>query len=145
MISSSRFAVWVAIPPIVTALLWTGALVVNAVTGTHPIWRVQPRNVAEAAAARDGAAVLRFVGAGANVNGPGDVAGGLVLPDTRRMTALEAAAIRGEREMIQLLLDIGPPDANAWHAAFCASDSTELRALLTPHRPAGAADRCDGQ
>jgi hypothetical protein len=136
----------VALPPMITALVWVGALASAAITGTHPIWTATPRNVAEAAAFRDGGAVVRFVEAGRDVNEAGEVQGRVVLPKTAMLTPIEAAAAARQREMVQVLLDLGAtPDAAVWHRAYCISDADSVRELLESNRPSGAVDDCAEQ
>lgn len=136
----------VAVPPFCAALLWLAVLAVSVVTGTHPIWTLTPRNLAEAAAFRDGGAVVRFVNAGHDINKAGEVRGGVVRSDTATLTPIEAAAAARERAMVQLLLDFGAsPDATAWRRAYCISDADSVRELLESHRPAGTAEDCAEQ
>jgi hypothetical protein len=140
---TSRLWLVVAVPPVITALAWIGALVLTALTGTHPIWTVTARNLAEAAAFRDHGAVVRLVEAGHDVNQPGEVRGGIVLPNTAMLTPVEAAAAAREREMLQLLFDFGAsPDAAVWHRAYCISDADSVRDLLESNRPTGAVEDC---
>jgi hypothetical protein len=143
---SDRWWWLVAVPPVGGALAWITALAVTAVTGTHPIWTLTPRNLAEAAAFRDGGAVVRFVAAGQDINQAGEVRGGVVLSDTAMLTPIEAAAAARQREMLQVLLDLGAtPDAAVWQRAYCISDADSVRELLESNRPAGTADDCAEQ
>lgn len=143
MTGASTLWVLVAVPPVVTALMWIGALMMTAVSGTHPIWTLTPRNLAEAAAFRDGGAVVRFVTAGHDINQPGEVRGGVVGSGTAMLTPIEAAAAARQREMLQVLLDLGArPDASVWQRAYCISDANSVRELLDANRPPGAADDC---
>jgi hypothetical protein len=140
--------VWmaVALPPTVTAVAWIAALAFAAVTGTHPVWTATPRNIAEAAAFRDGAAVVRFVEAGHDINKAGEVQGGVVRRDTAMLTPIEAAAAARQREMVQVLLELGAtPDAAVWQRAYCISDADSVRELLDSIRPSGAVDDCAEQ
>lgn len=139
----SWFALLVAAPPASAATLWVAVVAITAVTGQHPLWNLQPRNLAEAAALQDGAAVVRLVEQRADINRPGDVRAGMVLPAQATLTPIEAAAATREREMVQLLLDLGAsPDATVWHRAFCISDADGVRELLAQHRPSDARDEC---
>jgi hypothetical protein len=133
-----------AVPPLLTAVAWIGALAVTAVTGTHPIWTLTARNAAEAAAFRDAGAVVRFVKAGHDINAAGQVRGGIIRSDTALMTPVEAAAAARQREMLQVLLDLGAtPDALVWQRAYCISDADSVRDLLEANRPPGATDDCE--
>jgi len=133
----------VAAPVAAAALIWLAVLTAAGVTGTHPIWNLTPRNVAEAAALRDPAAVVRLIEAGSDANEPGEVRARVVLDETATLTPVEAAAAAREREMVQLLFDMGAsPDANVWHRAYCISNADSVREVLESHRPAGAIEHC---
>jgi hypothetical protein len=140
---SPRLPLLVAAPAITVVTIWVALLVVSAATGEHPIWPLQPRNLAEAAAFEDGAAVIRRVNAGEDLNQPGNVRGRVILPETATLTPIEAAAITGQIEMVRLLIDLGAtPDQASWQRAFCMADDEGVRDLLATRRPAGAGDEC---
>jgi hypothetical protein len=137
-------AVWIVSgPPILVAIAWLLLLAASAVTGRHPIWNLEPRNLAEAAAFRDGGDVVRRIQDGEHINQPSEVRAGIILPDAATMTPLEAAAGAREREMVQLLFDLGATvDANVWQRAWCISNEPDVRALLESHRPVDALNEC---
>jgi hypothetical protein len=142
---TSREQLWliVAAPVAGTAVVWLTVLAVAGVTGTHPIWNLTPRNLAEAAALQDPAAVVRFIESGSDVNQPGEVRARVVLDEAATLTPIEAAAAARERELVQLLLDMGAsPDASAWHRAYCISNADSVREVLQSHRPPGAVEHC---
>jgi len=133
----------VAVPPVCTALAWIAALVVAGMTGTHPIWTLTPHNLAEAVALRDGAAAVRLVERGQDVNRPDTVRARLILDEMAILTPIEAAAGARDEAMAQLLFDLGAsPDAAVWHRAFCISDADRVREVLRTHRPPGAVEDC---
>ena len=133
----------VSVPPILLAFVWLGVLTIAGVTGRHPIWNLQPRNLAEAVTFRDAGAVVRRIDAGADPNRSGEVRARVILPESATLTPLEAAAASREAEMVQLLLDLGASlDANVWQRAWCISDASSVRSVLASHRPAGAAENC---
>lgn len=143
MTQSARLALLVAAPPICAAILWAAMLAVAGLTGQHPVWDLRPRNLAEAAAFRDGGAVVRLVERGDDINRPEEVRAGVVLREPATLTPIEAAAAARQREMVQLLLDLGASlDAPVWQRAFCISDADSVRDLLASHRPPGARDEC---
>lgn len=130
-------------PPILVAFAWLVLMAASAIAGRHPIWNVEPRNLAEAAAFRDGGDVVRRSQRGEDVNRAGDVRPGIILPDPATLTPLEAAAGAREREMVQLLFDLGATlDAKGWQRAWCISNEPEVRELLESHRPADARNDC---
>lgn len=145
MTGSARLALLVALPPIGAGALWGLALLVSGLTGLHPVWTFNPRNLSEAAATGDGAAVVRLTRTGEDINGRWDVRPGVVHSTATALTPIEAAAATGERGMVQLLLDLGAsPDAITWQRAYCVADPGDLRDLLLAHRPAAASDTCAG-
>jgi len=136
----------VALPPVLAFTWWIAVLAVAAVTGRHPVWSLQPRNLSEAVAFRDAAAVVRRVEAGEDPNAAADVRARIVLSDAARLTPIEAAAAARQGELAQLVVDLGAaPDADVWQRAWCISDATSVRDVLSAHRPAGARDDCAAQ
>ena len=64
----------------------------------------------------------------------------LVNPNTTAsMTRkIEAAAAARQREMVQVLLELGAaPDPAVWQRAYCISDADSVRELLRSSRPPG--------
>jgi hypothetical protein len=143
---SSRLWLIVSLPPVITALGWIGTLAFTAMTGTHPIWATTARNLAEAAAFRDGGAVVRFVEAGQQIGKAAEVRGGVIRSETTTLTPVEAAAAARDEAVVQLLFDLGAsPDAAGWHRAFCISDASRVREVLNAHRPLGVVEDCAQQ
>ena len=133
----------VALPPILGAIAWLAAQVFAGVTGTHPIWNLQPRNLAEAAAFEDSGALVRLVNAGEDPDDPAEVRAGVLGAAPATLAPIEAAAETREFTTVQLLLDLGAsPGADAWRRAWCASDVESVRDLLAAHRPEGASEAC---
>ena len=144
--ANDRIWMLVAVPPALTVVAWLSTLAIAAVTGTHPIWSFVPHNLAEAAAFRDGGAVVRFVTEGHDINAAGEVRGGVVKDETLTLTPIEAAAAARQREMVQVLLELGAaPDAAVWQRAYCISDADSVRELLRSIRPPDAKDDCAEQ
>ncbi len=134
----------VSLPPVFVAVAWLATLGAWQATGSHPIWTLAPRNVAEAAALRDAADVVRRVERGEDPNQPGEIRAGLLASHAVTLRPLEAAAAAREREMVQLLIELGAIfDARIWQRAFCISDASSVREVLHAHRPPAAEDYCD--
>ena len=133
----------VSVPVVLLALGWLTTLAL-ALTWEHPIWRVQPQNLAEAAAFRDGGAIMRRVSAGENPATAADVRAGFISDTPTRVTPLEAAVRARRPEIVRLLLDdLGTrPDAASWSRAWCTTEDGETRTLLASYRPAGATSDC---
>ena len=125
---------------------WITMLALATLTGRHPIWSLQPRNLPEAVAFRDSAAVVRRVEAGEDPNAAADVRERIILSDAATLTPIEAAAAARQGELVQLVIDLGAaPDAGVWQRAWCISDATSVRDVLSAHRPPGARDDCAAQ
>ena len=133
----------VAVPPILAAIAWLAVLAIAGLTGRHPIWSLEPRNLAEAVAFREAGAVVRLVDAGADPNRPDEVRARVILPESAMLTPIEAAVAARQVEMVQLLLELGASiDANVWQRAWCLSNEPGVRSVLAAHRPTGAAEDC---
>jgi hypothetical protein len=134
---------FIAVPPVVGAALWVGVLLITALTGRHPIWPLEPQNLSEAVALRDGGAAVRRAEAGEDVNRAADVRARLIQDDAAMLTPIEAAAGARDEAMAQLVIDLGAsPDAAVWHRAFCISDADGVRDVLKAHKPSGAVEDC---
>jgi hypothetical protein len=133
----------VSLPPILAFAGWMAVLAITAVDGRHPLWSLEPRNLPEAVAFRDAAAVVRRIERGDDPNRAAEVRARVVLDETARLTPIEAAAASRQGEMVQLLLDLGAsPDATVWQRAWCISDASAVREVLEAHRPPGATEAC---
>jgi hypothetical protein len=133
----------VTLPPVLGAVAWLVTLAVTGATGTHPVWELQPRNMAEAAAFRDSGALARLAEAGEDPNRPSEVRAIAILSAPATLFPIEAAAASREVGMVQLMLELGAsPDADAWQRAWCISDAQSVRELLALHRPEGALEDC---
>ena len=138
-----RIVTLVSLPSILVFTGWTAMLAIAAVTGRHPIWSLEPRNLPEAVAFRDPGAVVRRIDSGEDPNRAAEVRAGVALDETASLTPIEAAAAARQGEMVQLLLDLGAsPDATVWQRAWCISDASAVRDVLETHRPPGATEDC---
>jgi len=133
----------VAAPVVVLAVCWLAVLGWVLVDG-HPIWTVRPRNLAEAAAFRDGAEVVRRVSAGERISVPAEVRPGFISGSAAvTVTPLEAAAKARRIEIIRLLLDLEPAvDPATWARAWCIEEDEGIRAALADSRPGAATTEC---
>jgi hypothetical protein len=137
------FVALVAAPPVLVTLAWLGVLAMTVLSGHHPIWDLEARNLAESAAFRDAGAVVRLIDAGEDPNDPGELRAGIVSPAASTTVPIEAAAASREAGMVQLLLDSGAsPNASSWQRAWCISKAQDVRDLLALHRPEGAVGKC---
>ena len=135
--------VLVSAPVVAMACAWLAVLAL-AGTGPHPIWSLDAQNLAEAAAFRDGGALVRFVEAGEDPRQPGVVRPGVIADEAMTLTPIDAAAIAKRPEIVQLLFDLGLSlDAASWTQAWCLATDRGVRAVLQAHRPDGAVDGCE--
>jgi hypothetical protein len=129
------------VPSTVLAGAWL-ALVPRG-SGEHPFLGFAPDNLAEAAAFRDGGAIVRRIEAGEDPNRPAAVRAGVIGDDAVVLRPLEAAAAQLRPEIVQLLIDVGAsPDAEAWTRAWCAGNDANVRIILARHRPSEARPDC---
>lgn len=142
-LTRSQWAVVLVTGP-VAALVVVWLVVLGAErTGSPPLFGLTPRNLAEAAAFRDGAAIVRRVSRGEDPAAAGEVRAGFISPEPVMVTPIEAAARGSREEIVRLLLDLGTPlDAAAWTRAWCSTEASGVRAELTPIRPSGATTEC---
>ncbi len=133
----------VSVPPILLAIAWLAVLATAGVTGRHPIFNLQARNLSEAVAFRDAGAVVRRIEAGEDPNRPAELRPDVIRSESVTLTPIETAAASRQADMGQLLFDLGASlDAGAWQRAWCISDEPEMRDLLASHRPTGAMEDC---
>lgn len=134
--------VLVAAPVVVLVAAWLLVLAV-ALAAEHPLWGLTPRNLAEAAAFRDGGAIVRGVWRGEDPAAPGEVRAGFISREPVIVTPLEAAARASREEIVRLLLDLGGPlDAAAWTRVWCSAEAPAVRAELAAVRPDDASVEC---
>ena len=102
-----RTAVAAAVGPLLAtfaAAVWT---LLGWVAGADPFWPMPVLNVAEAAAVRDHAEVVRLIVAGQDPNRKWPVAPDLIDGNAHQMTPLEAAIEIRRLELVHLLLRHG--------------------------------------
>ena len=138
-----RLAILLVAAPAVTLagawLFWVG----GTLAGEHPLWGMTPGNIAEAAAFRDGAAIVRRVSNGEDPAAAGEVRAGFLSRESVTLTPMEAAARGSREEIVRLLLDLrATVDTATWTRAWCGTDAALVRAELAPVRPAGAKTEC---
>jgi hypothetical protein len=132
----------VCAPILVAGSAWVVVLA-WAAASSHPIWSLDPRNAAEAAAFRDGATMVRLIESGAGPRQPGEIRAGLIADEPIVLTPMDAAVAARRPELVQLLFDLGLSlDAASWVHAWCAGTDGDVRSLLREHRPEGAAEEC---
>ena len=144
MTVARRAALVVAVPPILLALGWAGVLVVTAFTGEHPLWKLEARNLAEAAALRDSGLIVRLVENGVDLRDAGPVRPGILFDHPMTLTPLEAAAASRDSSIVQLLFDLGAmPDIAGWQRAWCLATASSVQDVLKQYQPPGARTECD--
>jgi hypothetical protein len=92
--------------PVLLAIARAGMLAAAA-AGGHPFWQIEPLNLAEAAALRDGGEVARLLGAGADPTVAYTVRRGFLRPRAMTVTPLEAARAAGRPDIEALLIEAG--------------------------------------
>jgi hypothetical protein len=127
----------VMLPPALVFVGWAGLLAAAGVSGRHPIWNIAPANLAEAAAFRDPAAIVRLVRRGESINRPARVRAGIGT-GAAELTPVEAAVAAGDSAIVSMLFNLGAaPDRAVWQRAWCASETASVREALERGRPPG--------
>ena len=96
-----------AVAPLLAPLAAAVWILIGWAAGANPFWPVPDLNVAEAAAVRDHAEVVRLIEAGQDPNRTWRVAPDLIDGSEHALTALEAAVEIRRLELVQLLLRHG--------------------------------------
>jgi hypothetical protein len=143
-----------AIPPVGAALpgivltAWSALLMLGAAIGSHPLWRVEPLNLSEAAAMRDEATVVQLIASGEDPYARRQVRADLLFNDRVELTPLEAAIAGGRTEIVEIILFSSPRPAPAeWTRLRCLSDlegARNINDVLDRYRPESATLACDG-
>lgn len=137
-----------ALPAVFLGVLTAGMLL-RALVGTHPMWRVEPVNLSEAAALRDMATVARLIRRGEDPYQRREVRADLIFNDRAELTALEAAIASGRAEVMQMILwsSSKKPDAVEWTHLRCLSrleETDDIDEVLDRYKPESAVLECSG-
>jgi hypothetical protein len=136
-----------ALPGIVLTA-WSALLMLGAAIGSHPLWRVEPLNLSEAAAMRDEATVVQLIASGEDPYARRQVRADLLFNDRVELTPLEAAIAGGRTEIVEIILFSSPRPAPAeWTRLRCLSDlegARNINDVLDRYRPESATLACDG-
>ena len=109
--TSPRALLLAAAAPAIALTVARLAMLLAALAGAHPFWRVEPLNLAEAAALRDAGEVARLIASGQDPNGTYTVRAGVLGSDPAPLTPVAAAMAARRGEIVTLLIDAGatPP------------------------------------
>lgn len=141
---SNWMALALAAPGCLLAAASVIALALAAID-RHPLWPRESMNIAEAAAVRDEAEVVRLVERGEDFNVRYPVRPGLLFPPATQLTPIEAAIASDDPMVVQWLLQRGGPlDPERWTYLHCIAGGDEVSPLLAKYRPPGAEPNCDG-
>jgi hypothetical protein len=126
----------------------TAGMLLRALGGTHPHWRVEPLNLSEAAALRDPATVVRMIERGEDAYLRREVRADLLFNDPYALTPLEAAIASGRADVLEIILVSAPPAEPAvWNRARCLATlegDGDLGEVLDRFRPESAVVDCNG-
>lgn len=136
-----------ALPAAVLGVLTAGMLL-RALVGPHPLWRVEPVNLSEAAALRDQATVVQLIRRGDDPYQRREVRADLLFNDRTEMTAFEAAIASGRSEVMDILLfSAARPSAAEWNHLRCLSQlegAHDIDEMLDRYKPESAVLECSG-
>jgi hypothetical protein len=140
-------AVAVSLPAVILGVL-TAGMMIRAVGGDHPLWRVAPVNLSEAAALRDRATVVQLIRQGEDPYARREIRADLLFNDRAELTPVEAAIAAGRTEIVEILMWAAPrPEPAEWVRLRCLSQlegAENINAVLDMYRPESAVLNCDG-
>jgi hypothetical protein len=126
----------------------TAVMMIEAAAGAHPLWRVEPVNLSEAAALREQATVVQLIRRGEDPYARREVRADLLFNDRAELTPIEAAIAAGRTEIVEIILWAAPrPEPAVWVRARCISQlegAENINAILDKYRPESAIVNCDG-
>jgi hypothetical protein len=124
--------------PCVLAVLWLGATAVIESRGIRMFGAIEPRNLAEAAAAGRAADVLRFLALDSDPTRVYDVRPGFIAPDVTRVTAIEAAVWSRQLALVELLeATAGALDERGRRQLACLAVDVRARDIADHLAPGG--------
>jgi hypothetical protein len=136
-----------ALPAALLGVLTLGMLV-RTLGGTHPLWRVEPVNLSEAAALRDQATVVQLIRHGDDPYQRREVRADLLFNDRADLTAFEAAIASGRAEVMEVMLWSAPkPGPAEWNRLRCLSqlqETDDIDEVLDRYKPESAVLECSG-
>jgi hypothetical protein len=137
-----------ALPAVFLGVLTAGMLL-RALIGPHPMWRVEPVNLSEAAALRDMATVAQLIRRGEDPYQRREVRADLIFNDRTELTALEAAIASGRAEVMEMILwsSSKKPDLAEWTRLRCLSkleEADDIDEVLDRYKPESAVLECSG-
>jgi hypothetical protein len=140
---TKSFAIALAAPGCLMVVALAGALVV-ALFDRHPMWPHEPLNLAEAAAVRAEAEVVRLIEMGQSPDARYVVRSGLRFGHSTSLTPLEAAVANDDPAIVRRLLAMGAAmDGAEWTHLHCIADGERVRLALDEVKPIDADSRCD--
>src|SRR5688572_14966585 len=132
--------------PSLVLLVAAGVILSAALGGYEPLAGPEDLTLAEAAAIRDEAEVLRLIRAGADPDAPAIVRRGILNDPGYLLTPLEAAVAAGHVEVVQLLVRNGAViDGRNFPILSCLAQEhgeTEILSFLNQRAPAGVTVDC---
>jgi hypothetical protein len=136
-----------ALPAAFLGILTAGMLM-RTLVGTHPLWRVEPVNLSEAAALRDQATVVQLIRRGDDPYQRREVRADLLFNDRAELTAFEAAIASGRAEVMDVILWSAPkPGPAEWNRLRCLSqlqETDDVDEVLDRYKPESAVLECSG-
>jgi hypothetical protein len=139
----------VALPGLVLAS-GTAGMMLGAVTGSPPWWRVEPVNMSEAAALRDRATVVRMMAGGEDPYRRREIRADLLFNDRVELSPIEAGIAARRSEIVDIILFAArtPPDDTVWAHLSCLArleGDDDVIEAVNRYRPESApAPVCDG-
>lgn len=143
-----RLTLLAAASPAVCLGVLTAGMLLRALFGTHPYWRVEPVNLSEAAALRDQATVVELIRRGEDPYRQREVRADLLFNDRAELTAFEAAIASGRAEVVEVMLwSARRPAPGEWNRLRCLSqlqETDDIDEVLDRFKPESAVLECSG-
>jgi hypothetical protein len=142
---AARFAaVALALPGVLVAI-GTAVALGRTALDEPPMWPRREVNLAEAAATRDEAEVVRLVEGGADPDVRYPIGRGFVAGGPTELTPLEASVANDDPAMLEQLLQHGAAfDAATWNRLRCIAEGEGVIAELDRRRPPDTDLHCAG-
>jgi hypothetical protein len=144
-----------ACPPVAASLpgavigVGTAVVMLLALFGSHPLWRVEPVNMSEAAALRDRATIVELIDKGEDPYARRRIRADVLFNEPSDLSPLEAGIAAHRSEIVDVILFSARtrPDAATWNRLRCLSQlegDKDVNEVMDRYRPEGAVPMCDG-
>ncbi|HEY1303469.1 MAG TPA: hypothetical protein VGF24_07980 [Vicinamibacterales bacterium] len=127
----------------------TTIVMLLAIGSSHPMWRVEPINMSEAAVLRDSGTIVQLILRGEDPYARREIRADLLFNDRVELTPFEAGIAARRADIVDVILFSARtrPDAATWTHLKCLAileGDKDVSATLDRYRPESATEMCDG-